>query len=287
MRLVKIWFVLFFLAMVIVPKCVYSEGMIVIASGKYRFLVDVSTQTNQAAYGVEGRLTISGNIARIDVEGPGYLPDYCEIKLKDGEYVYSTYFRLKDPDTSMSMVDLNSNTIAGCTFSNDVPENLYYGGNYGFTGMFPKAGFEKLNACNFKLYINDQEIISLVPRVYLSPRGDNWHLEVVVPRTNLNITCNNHFKLVVFQCLQTQPGAACLTELASDYTHNLELISSLRDEESVLIVQGRLESNAGILNEYFSSIDTEEQKNILGYLPSEGDLVRSLKSIAAFAELHR
>ena len=74
--------------------------------------------------------------------------------------------------------------------------------------------------------------------------------------------------------------------MANDYNRNLELAAAIHDETSLLMIQDRLESNANVLYKYFVSMDASEQREILSRLPVAGDLVRSLKSMTAFAELH-
>jgi hypothetical protein len=75
--------------------------------------------------------------------------------------------------------------------------------------------------------------------------------------------------------------------LAIDYTKNLQRINEVEDEQTILILQNRLKSNAGQLINFYDNLDAGEQRAIFSYLPDEGPLVRELKSKLAFAELYR
>ena len=287
MRHVKIQLAVLFFVALLTPAFAGIAGIEYMHYGDYTFLVEVNNQYGQQAFGVTRNLTVKDNIARIDVTGRGYLPDSWEKKLEEDQKVYHVSFRLQDPAITKALSDKAGAPVKDCIFSNEKPENLYFGFEYGFTVDFPKAGYEKISACNFKVYINGKEIETSATIAYLSSRQDKWHLEVVVSRDLLDIACNNHFEIVVFQCLHSQPDVACLVSLADDYNRNLELAGSVCDETSLLMIQDRLESNAQVLNIYFPLMDAGEQREILSNLPVEGDMVRSLKSMAAFAELHR
>jgi hypothetical protein len=78
-----------------------------------------------------------------------------------------------------------------------------------------------------------------------------------------------------------------LIALAIDYTKNLQRINEVEDEQTILILQNRLKSNAGQLINFYDNLDAGEQRAIFSYLPDEGPLVRELKSKLAFAELYR
>ncbi|MFZ5952378.1 MAG: hypothetical protein ACOYXC_16880 [Candidatus Rifleibacteriota bacterium] len=254
--------------------------------GDYTFLLEVHSEYEVDVWGEKYELTVNGDVARFDVEAPGYMPNHEEIKLDEEKKVYSVTVRLEDPAVKMAIGYGDGAPVEGCVFKEEKPEHLYFGDEYGFRGTFPVVEGEKLFACNFMVYVNGNEIDSGTP-VYLDKIGGNWLFEVVVPREKLDAKIENKFEIVVYRFPKTVPSSENLFALAVDYTKNLQRLSEMEDEETILILQSRLKSNADQLIHFYDDLDVGEQRNIFDYLPDRGDLLRELKSKWNFAELHR
>jgi len=264
-----------------------AYAVLFLASGKYSFQIDVYNKLFQnVMWDAQGRVAINGNIARIDVDAKGYRSNHIDIQLKKNIRAYKSHIVLEDPTILLGLEDENSSSIATCTWHIGGTLHLYWGDELGFSGVFPKTGFEKLTKQDFDVILNGDNQIS--NRVYLTSIGDNWHFEIVIMRSKLDSVGDNHLTVVINSASrETVLPATYFYDLALDYTRNLELASSLRSEREVFLIQCRLESNANELIDAFSGMNKDDQKEILSRLPAEGDLVRSLRSIATFSELHR
>lgn len=287
MRHVRIELGILLFLLAITPVFAGIAGIETMVYQNYTFLVEVNNCFGQQAFGTEISLEVKDNIARIDVSARGHLPDFWQEELNPNKKVHHVSFNLKDPVITKCLSDKSGKPVEGCNFTTDKPNNLYFGFQYGFMAEFPKAGYEKISACNFIVYCNGKEVDSPAQVTYLSAKESKWQLEVVVGRDLLDISGNNNFEIVIFDCLHSQPDVAHLARVADDYNRHVEMAGSVSDEAALLTIQDRLESDARVLNEYFSLMDNCEKREILSRLPEEGDLARSLKSIAAFAELHR
>jgi hypothetical protein len=258
----------------------------VLNSGQYRFLLRLNGRFGDVYY-KKIELTMSETTAQIDVEAPGYYPNTEVIELIEGTYQYSVTMYLKMPPVFKTLVDINHKPINNCKFLNTSPEHLYVGNNYYFAGVFPKKDNEKFNACNLITYVNGKKIEYHDMRVYLSSRYDEWYFEVTIPMELFDVSKDNHIELVLFHCLQNCPSSEHLAAIAVDYTRNIEFAEKSMDEKSLPLIQARLESNAEQLIAFWETLDPGEQKNIFSLLPESGDLVRTLKSKSAFAELYQ
>lgn len=261
-------------------------GIEVVPYGEYTFLLKVYSEHGIEVWGMEYELAVTGDVARFDIEAPGYMPKYNEVKLEEGKKVYSVDVRLKDPAVTMAIGYGDGSPIEGCVFKEERPKHLYFGKEYGFIGTFPVVENEKLFACNFMVYVNGNEIDYGTP-VYLDKICGQWHFEVVVSREELDANMENSFKIVVYRFPKTVPTTENLFALAVDYTKNLQRLSEIKDEQTALILQSRLKSNADQLTNFYDYLDAGEQRDIFNYLPDNGDLLRELKSKWTFAELHR
>jgi hypothetical protein len=287
MRFLKIWLVITFLfAFNSQVKSAIVGGMEAVHHGDYTFLLFVFNEYGADVGGETYELTVDETTARFDIEAPGYMPNYAKVKLEEGKKVYTVYVTLEDPVVTKAICYENGDLIEGCILKEEKPEHLYLGDDYGFIGSFPVVEDEKLFACNFRVYVNGREIDYGVP-VYLIKLGKKWHFEIKVARKELDITTENSVEIVVYRLFKHTPMAEGLIALAIDYTKNLQRINEVEDEQTILILQNRLKSNAGQLINFYDNLDAGEQRAIFSYLPDEGPLVRELKSKLAFAELYR
>ncbi|MBU1105058.1 MAG: hypothetical protein KKB51_00215 [Candidatus Riflebacteria bacterium] len=288
MRLVTIWAMLCVFVLLTASEGICAERFLYIVSGKYRFEIHAYDEAGFELYNPKGKLTLSDNKAVIDIKTKGYRPTSLEFPLNENVYCYYAEIVLQNPAITLALVDEQFNPIKECVFNEEPTEQSTLETEFGFTGYFPRDGFKKLTARNFHLHINGKHLYNEPPQVYLCFFKDLCYFEVVVDRTRLDTLNNNHFELIVRKKPKsTKVSAAYLCNLAADYSRNFELATAARSNKSILRLQRRLESNANQLIEFFGSMDAGEQREILGYLSVEGDLARSLKSIMAFAELHR
>lgn len=294
MRLVKIWLVVVFLFWFSVgfDAAFGSDSgtrFTNIESGKYRFRVVVrSNGTQQEIQNARGQVTFNGNKARLRFEAKGYRPNLRDVELKENVYYYETFIYLGDPEITTALIDEKFNFLNGYTGNEYKPQNICWSDEICIAGELTKFGFEQFTAQSLHIHINGKHLYSFAPRVFLTSNGNKWSFEIMIHRGRLSTFGVNKFDIIASRNSTTaQSEATYLYELASGYRDNLELATLIHDEKGFLMVQERLESNARDLSNFFGSMNDEEQKEILGRLPAEGDLVRSLKSIAAFAELHR
>lgn len=262
-----------------------ASATLYLNSGQYRFNVRVTNNSFKDISGARGRVFVSGNSARIDVEAPGYRTGYQYVYLRDNVTNYSANIRLDDPTIWINLIGSDHKPIADASTSH-YSQGMYWGDEFGFTGQFSKKGFEKLTARDFTVRINS--MYAFGPRVYLTSNGDSWRFEIIVKRRDMNSIFTNRFEVVV-KCDpdETAPTMASLLELARDYSANVEMASQARSEEDVSLLQCRLESNATQIIGAFMTLADDEQSEILQTLPHNSVLVRQLKGISAFNNMHR
>ncbi len=262
-----------------------ASATLYLNSGQYRFNVRVSNSSFKDISNARGRVFVSGNSARIDVEAPGYRTGYQYVYLRDNVTNYSANVRLDDPTIWINLIGSNHKPIADASTSH-YSQSMYWGDEFGFTGQFSKKGFEKLTARDFTVRINS--MYAFGPRVYLTSSGDNWRFEIIVKRRDMNSMFSNRFEVVV-KCDpdETAPTFASLLELAKDYTDNVEMATRARSEDEIALLQCRLESNATRLIGSFVALAVDEQSQLLQVLPADSALVRQLKGISAFNNMHQ
>lgn len=286
MRNLTIWLVILSFFGFGTQACAGIAGIEYVHHGDLTFLLKVLSEYKVDVWGEKYELTVNGDVARFDVEAPGYMPNHEEVKLKEEKKVYSVDVRLEDPAVTTAIGYGDGAPVEGCVFKEEKPKHLYFGNEYGFRGTFPVVEGEKLFACNFRVYVNGNEIDYGVP-AYLDKIGGQWHFEVVVSRKELDANIENSFEIVVYRFPKTVPPTENLFALAVDYTKNLQRLSEIEDEQTMLILQSRLKSNADQLIHFYDDLDAGEQRDVFDYLPDSGDLLRELKSKWTFAELHR
>lgn len=286
MRNITIWLVIMSFLAFGAQAYAGIAGIEFVYHGEYTFLLEVHSEYGVDVWGMKYELAVNGDIARFDIKAPGYMPNHEEIKLEEGKKVYSVNVRLKDPAVTMAIAYGDGSPIEGCVFKEERPEHLYFGDDYGFIGTFPVVGNEKLFACNFMVYVNGNEIDYGTP-VYLDKICGQWHFEVVISREELDANIENSFEILVYRFPKNVPTTESLFSLAVDYTKNLQRLSEIKDEQTALILQSRLKSNADQLTHFYDDLDAGEQRDIFNYLPDSGDLLRQLKSKWTFSELHR
>lgn len=255
-----------------------------LSSGKYVFHVRAVNNSYKEIPQARGRVFISGNSARIDVEAPGYRSGYEYVYLRDNVTSYAANVRLDEPTIWINMLGSNHKPIASASTSH-YSQNMYWADEFGFTGQFPKAGFEKITARDFQVRINS--LYAFAPRVYLTSNGDSWRFEIVVKRRDMNSMFTNRFEVIV-KCdpEESAPTYAEVAELAADYCINMEMAGSVRDELTLNLLQNRLESNAVRILSAYTSLGSDEQAQILAILANADALVQQLKTMTAFEDMH-
>jgi len=282
MRLRRIWFVVL-VALLAVAGPAAAE--LYLSSGPNFFRVQAMNGSFKDIQNARGRVFVSGNSARIDVEADGYRSGYEYVSLQKNVTSYYVRVRLEEPMVSMNLVDNDLKPVANSSFSH-YSQNMYWADEFGFTGQFPKAGFEKLTARDFSVRIN--HLYAFAPRVYLNASGDYWRFEIVVKRRDMNSMFINLFEIMIERDpVAAPPATAELVALAADYSRNLELAAAARSEDETLLLQSRLESNAAQITENFAGLSADDQNEVLAQLVQESPLARALKGIAAFENLHR
>lgn len=262
-----------------------ASASLYLSSGKYIFNVRVANSSFKEVQNARGRVYVSGNSARIDVEADGYRSGYEYVYLRDNVTNYSANVRLDEPTVWINLIGSNFKPIANASTSH-YSQNMYWADEFGFTGQFPRVGFEKLTARDFDVRINS--MYAFAPRVYLTASGDNWRFEIVVKRRDMNSMFSNRFEVVVKNDPDAAlPTFAALLGLAVDYSSNLEMATQARDEASVSLLQSRLESDATQLVAVFAALSADEQAQILAAVPADSSLARQLRTVAAFNNMHR
>ncbi len=281
MRLRRIWFVVL-VALLAVAGPAAAE--LYLSSGPNFFRVQAMNGSFKDIQNARGRVFVSGNSARIDVEADGYRSGYEYVMLQPNVTSYYVRVRLEEPMVSMNLVDNDLKPVANSSF-NHYSQNMYWADEFGFTGQFPKAGFEKLTARNFSVRIN--HLYAFAPRVYLSANGDYWRFEIVVKRRDMNSMFINRFEIMIERDpIIAPPATAELVALAADYSRNLELAAAARSADETLLLQSRLESNAAQIIGAFAAISADDQTSIISCLKHEDVLRRTLKNMQTFAEIH-
>lgn len=261
-----------------------ASATLYLSSGKYVFHVQVTNSSFKDIQQARGRVYISGNSARIDVEADGYRSGYEYVSLRDNVTSYTSRVRLDEPTVWISVIGSDFKPVNNCSTS-FYSQNMYWADEFGFTGQFPKAGFEKLTARDFIVRVNSMS--AFAPRVYLTANGDSWRFEIVVKRRDMNSMFANRFEVVV-KCDPDvlPPAMADLLDIARDYMINQEMAAGAFDDAVVTLLQSRLESDAIQLISSFAVVSGDEQKQILQVLPADGSLARQLKAIVAFDQVH-
>lgn len=256
-----------------------------LSSGKYVFHVRAVNNSFKEISQARGRVFVSGNSARIDVEAAGYRSGYEYVSLRDNVTSYAVNVRLDEPTIWISMIGSNHKPIANASTSH-YSQNMYWPDEFGFTGHFPKSGFEKITARDFEVRINS--MYAFAPRVYLTSNGDSWNFEIVVKRRDMNSMFSNRFEVIVKSDPEESiPTFAEVAELAADYCLNLERAGKVRDEAMLNLLQNRLESNAVRILSAYSSLDSDEQAQILANLKNAEVLAHQLMALSAFEKMHR
>ncbi|HNS10770.1 MAG TPA: hypothetical protein PKN29_13790 [Candidatus Ozemobacteraceae bacterium] len=282
MRLRRIFIIVLFALLAVTGP---AAAELYLSSGPHFFRVQAMNGSFKDIQNARGRVFVSGNSARIDVEADGYRSGYEYVMLQPNVTSYYVRVRLEEPMVSMNLVDNDLKPIANSSFSH-YSQNMYWADEFGFTGQFPKSGFEKLTARNFSVRIN--HLYAFAPRVYLTSNGDYWRFEIVVKRRDMNSMFINRFEIMIERDpVVAPPATAELIALAGDYSHNLELAAAARSEDETLLLQSRLESNAAQIIANFASLSADDQNEVMAQLTRESPLTRTLKGIAAFENLHR
>ena len=282
MRLRRILIIVLFALLAVAGP---AAAELYLSSGPYFFRIQAMNGNFKDIQNARGRVFVSGNSARIDVEADGYRSGYEYVMLQKNVTSYYVRVRLEEPMVSMNLVDNDLKPVANNSFSH-YSQNMYWADEFGFTGQFPKAGFEKLTPRDFTVRIN--HLYAFAPRVYLTAAGDYWRFEIVVKRRDMNSMFMNRFEIMIARDpVATPPTTAELASLATDYSRNLELAAAARSADETLLLQSRLESNAAQIIENFADLSADDQNEVLTRLAHECPLTRTLKGIATFENLHR
>ena len=261
------------------------EAGLYLSSGKYTFNVQVRNSSFKDVSHARGRVYISGNSARIDVEADGYRSGYEYISLRDNVTSYYAQVRLDEPTVWIRMLDEASQPIANSSVSY-LSQSMYWGDEFGMRGYFPVAGFEKLTVRDLRVTVNN--MYPFAPRVYLTRSGNDWSFEIVVKRRDMQSMFSNRFEIIARRDPVTEPApAAEIIAMAEDYVENMTLAAQTRNQEKIMLLQNRLESTAAYLHSEFAAASSETRNQILALLPAGCPLARSLSSINQFENLHK
>lgn len=262
-----------------------AEASLYLSSGKYTFNVQVRNSSFKDVTHARGRVYISGNSARIDVEADGYRSGYEYVYLRDNVTSYYSQVRLDDPTVWVNILDDANRPIANSNVSY-TSQSMYWGDEFGLRGYFPVEGFDKLTVRDLDVTIN--HMYAFAPRVYLTRSGNNWNFEIVVKRRDMQSMFSNRFEITARRDPVTEPApAAELVAMAKDYVENMTRATQTRNQEEIIVLQNRLESSAAYLLSVFAATDCDTRSEILAALPADNPLTRSLRSINQFENLHK
>ncbi|MBU1105248.1 MAG: hypothetical protein KKB51_01170 [Candidatus Riflebacteria bacterium] len=262
-----------------------AEASLYLSSGKYTFNVQVRNSSFKDVPQARGRVYLSGNSARIEVEADGYRSGYEYVYLRDNVTSYYAQVRLDEPTVWVNILDNANQQIANSNVSY-TSQSMYWGDEFGMRGYFPITGFEKLTAYDLRVTVNN--MYAFAPRVYLTRSGNNWNFEVVVKRRDMHSTFSNRFEIIARRDPATETApTAYLIAMTEDYVENMTRATQTRDQEEIILLQSRLESSAVYLLSVFAAIDNETRSQIISLLPAGSPLARSLNSINQFENLHK
>jgi hypothetical protein len=148
----------------------------------YTFICSVRNQSFKDIRDVRVSGFVSGNSARLQFEAPGYQQKSETVWLRDNVTQYRVDVRLSDPVVYFDAKDQSGAVISGVYVQNY--QSLYWGDEYGCTFTFPKTGFSKLTKADVEVKVN--WFTPFLSRFYFSDAGDNWKVEAVFKRRDLD-----------------------------------------------------------------------------------------------------
>jgi hypothetical protein len=275
----------FCLVALFIALSVNAEASLYLSTGKYTFNVQVRNSSFKDVNFARGRVYVTGNTARIDVEADGYRSGYEYVYLRDNVTSYYAQVRLDDPTVWVNVRDDANNPIAN-SYVSHTSQSMYWGDEFGMRGYFPAEGFESLTVRDLDVLVNN--MYAFAPRVYLTRSGNNWNFEIIVKRRDMNSMFSNRFEIIAKRDPVSEPApAAELIAMAEDYVANMSAAAQTRSEEEILILHNRLESTAAYLLSVWPATEAETRSQIIALLPVDSPLTRALKSMSQFENLHR
>ncbi len=277
------------LAIAFLGVAIDASASLYLTSGKYTFNVRVTNRYFKDISMARGNVMVSGTSATINVSADGYRSGSTHVFLNTNSTNTHYYcdVRLDDPTVWVNLKDDAHMTIPGGNTSY-YSQSMYWADEFGITGRFPKAGFEKITTRDFDVRVN--YMFSFLPKIYLSDSGTDWRFEVVVKRRDMREFSNNIDILVKRTPAEIPPATptarVAALELARDYVANLELAARFRDGASVETLQTRFESIARDLHALLPVLSAEEREEVIRTLPAQNPLTKELKAVGAFELLH-
>ncbi|PKL48997.1 MAG: hypothetical protein CVV42_07455 [Candidatus Riflebacteria bacterium HGW-Riflebacteria-2] len=262
-----------------------AEASLYLSTGKYTFNVQVRNSGFKDISYARGRVYVTGNTARIDVEADGYRSGYEYVYLRDNVTSYYAQVRLDDPTVWVNVRDDANKPIAN-SYVSHTSQSMYWGDEFGMRGYFPVEGFESLTVRDLEVLVNN--MYAFAPRVYLTRSGNNWNFEIIVKRRDMHSMFSNRFEIIAKRDPVSEPApAAELIAMAEDYVANMSAAAQTRSEEEIMLLHNRLESTAAYLLSIWAATSSETRSQITALLPDGSPLTRALNSINQFEDLHR
>lgn len=262
-----------------------AEASLYLSAGKHTFNVQIRNSSFKDISHARGRVYVTGNTARIDVEADGYRSGYEYVYLRDNVTSYYAQVRLDDPTVWVNMCD-NANQPVANSYISYTSQSLYWGDEFGIRGRFPVEGFESLTVRDLDVLVNN--MYAFAPRVYLTRSGNDWNFEIIVKRRDMHSTFSNRFDIIVRRDPVSEPVPdAELIAMVKDYAVNIDAVSQTRNDEEVILLQNRLESTATYLISIWHRTSCETRSQILALLSDNSPLTRALNSINQFENLYR
>jgi len=264
-----------------------AEATLYLYSGQDSFNVRVTNRWFKDVQDARGRVWVSGTMARIEVEAPGYRQGHTTVTVSQNTHQYYAQVQLDDPTAWVNLVDENFKRVDG--YTNAYSQSMYWGDEFGMTARFAKKGFEKLEERRIQARVN--AMTAWAPRVYLRSVGDSWDLEVVVRRRDMNQYSNTIDLVIPRDPPAPEPAPAPasaenVAALVQDYQDTLALRATFTKADEIDRLQARLESVARRLRTAARVLDAGERASLIDSLP-EGPLVNEIRDILIFEGLHR
>lgn len=152
----------------------------VVRSGSYTFYLNARNRHFRSIYQGRARAQVTGSMARISLEVPGYETAEKQVFLRKGVNQYTVQMTLEDPDVAIAVLNQNNLHIS---HRSDVRNNLVAANQFRIVSRIKSEGYARFDRFDVEFRVNG--ISSFGQRIQVRDLGHSKEVEVTFRRQDL------------------------------------------------------------------------------------------------------